>query len=50
MSADAEDDRQGEVEAARRSCDQSCSENNSDWISVPATRPLIDSTTDQPIQ
>ena len=26
------------------------SENHSAWISVPATRPLMDSTTDQPIQ
>ena len=26
------------------------SENHSAWISVPATSPLIDSTTDQPIQ
>ena len=26
------------------------SENHSAWISVPATSPLIESTTDQPIQ
>ena len=26
------------------------SENHSAWISEPATSPLIDSTTDQPIQ
>ena len=26
------------------------SENHSAWISVPATRPLTASTTDQPIQ
>ena len=25
-------------------------ENHSDWMSVPATSPLIDRTTDQPIQ
>ena len=25
-------------------------ENHSAWISVPATRPLIERTTDQPIQ
>ena len=29
---------------------QSLSENHCDWISAPATNPLIDSTTDQPIQ
>src|SRR4051812_18768288 len=31
-------------------CDHVAPEKNSDWISVPATRPLTDSTTDQPIQ
>src|SRR3954452_16864435 len=30
--------------------DQSELEKNSDWISTPATRPLTDNTTDQPIQ
>ena len=29
---------------------QVLSENHSAWMSVPATSPLIDSTTDQPIQ
>jgi hypothetical protein len=29
---------------------QSVLEKNSAWISVPATRPLTESTTDQPIQ
>ncbi len=31
-------------------CDQSCDEKNSDCSRTPATRPLTDSTTDQPIQ
>ena len=30
--------------------DQLLLENHSAWMSVPATRPLTDSTTDQPIQ
>src|SRR3954454_22027299 len=31
-------------------CDHVAPEKNSDWMSVPATRPLTDSTPDQPIQ